>query len=107
MRIVSFLFAFAMIGFAIVQYNDPDGWLWAIIYGITMMFCFARAMNKSVSGGLAIIALAFLVSGLLRWSYVDVNWINIEEAREGLGCFIVALATGIFALSKPKSKRYF
>ena len=107
MRLLSVLFALILIGFAAVQYNDADVWMWASIYGIVAIMCVARAFNKSLVGAYLLCAVAFIASGVLRWPFVDANWLHIEEAREGLGCFIVAIMLITLSIGRPKKRRIF
>mgnify|MGYP003635644353 CR=1 FL=1 len=51
MRIVSALLFILLVLFAGVQYNDPDGLLWAVIYGIPAVFCALRAFKPDLVKG--------------------------------------------------------
>ena len=116
MRYVNILLGVVMLGFAAVQYNDPDALLWIIIYLIPAAWAFAAAFRlpqvRSPAGERLL--WASLVVGAATTVYYwptmpefwrkDVWWVE-ETAREGMGVMIglavllVALATAL--LRKP------
>jgi len=116
MRYVNILLGVVMVGFAAVQYNDPDALLWIVIYLVPAAWAFAAAFRlqqvRSQAGERLL--WASLVVGAATTVYYwptmpefwrkDVWWVE-ETAREGMGVMIglavllVALATAL--LRKP------
>lgn len=112
MRYVNILLGLVMVAFAAVQYNDPDGPLWIVIYMIPAAWAFAAAFRlervRSLAGErLLWLTLAIGVgTTVYYWPTMpgfwrkDVWWVE-ETAREGMGVMIglvvliVALATAL------------
>ena len=103
MRIVSALLFILLVLFAVVQYNDPDGLLWAVIYGIPALFCALRAFKpdlvKSLWGYRTLSGAVILYVFGIFWYWPqapgfwrqEVFWVT-EEAREGMGMMIAFAA---------------
>lgn len=119
MRYVNALLCAMMILFALVQYNDPDGPLWAAIYAIPAAFAGLAAFQpKWLSAGTPrFVLVGALIAGLAFVGYswpttpgfwrVEVWW-HTETAREGLGAliaFIVLLSAFLSTLSRPSHAR--
>ncbi|MFN3262477.1 MAG: transmembrane 220 family protein [Pikeienuella sp.] len=111
MKILNAVLAVFMLLFAAVQWNDPDGLHWALIYLAGALWCGVAALRPGVFAGgagwwLFLSTVAATVFGL--WHYwpqtekfwlIDVWW-ETEEAREGMGMMILALclvAAGLVA----------
>ena len=112
MRYVNMLLGLVMLGFAAVQYNDPDALLWIVIYLVPAAWAFAAAFRlqrvRSQTGERLL--WASLVIGAATTVYYwptmpgfwrkDVWWVE-ETAREGMGVMIamaillVVLATAL------------
>ena len=94
-----------MVLFAVVQYNDPDGLFWGVIYGIAALWCGIAAFRPSLISGnirkLLLCSLAFAALGI-AWFWPrtpefwrqEVWWIT-ETAREGMGMMVVLIALTI------------
>lgn len=116
MRIVNGIFCFILILFAVVQYNDPDFYLWGTIYGLAAVFAGIAALSPALFArpGLRLsylIALAASVAGLIyywpttpRWWVKEVWW-ETETAREGMGMMIVLAALMIVGLAVLGARR--
>ncbi len=93
--------------FAIVQLNDPDPWLWVLLYGATsavFVWSIFRPLPKWLLwGGLGIIFIAMLslLPGFINWIQMGMPTItgsmkaeapHIELTREFLGLVICGLA---------------
>ncbi|SFF18103.1 Transmembrane family 220, helix [Sulfitobacter brevis] len=103
MRVISGILCGLMILFAAVQYNDPDGIYWAIIYAVPAVFCGLRAFRpelvKSVWGFRLLSAALILAAFGVAWFWPqtpgfwhqEVWWVT-EEAREGMGMMIAFIA---------------
>ena len=107
MKTVNIILGVLFILFAVVQYNDPDPWLWILLYGfVAGVFFFAAFQRRNTWVALAGIAICsiWLISILPEF----INWINmgmptitgsmkteephIEYTREFLGLGICMLA---------------
>ncbi len=96
-----------MVLFAAVQYNDPDGLWWGLIYLIPAAFALIAALWPTALGGgagqlMIAVAIAAAAGGVVYyWPQtrefwrIDVWW-QTETAREGMGMMIVL---GVLALS--------
>jgi len=104
-----------MIAFAAVQYNDPDGPLWAAIYFVPAAWALLAAFRPKVlrsSAGkplLWVSAVAGLAGVIYYWPTMpdfwrkDVWWVE-ETAREGMGmmiAFVVLIVVLFSAHRKP------
>ncbi len=100
-----FVFAALFIWAAIMQYNDPDPYVWYAIYGIAAIVSVAFALNKLSFNLTVLLAFAYLLDGILTWpakfegleiGQGDIK--NIEEGREALGLLFCAVIFFIYAL---------
>lgn len=110
MRYLNLLPGMVMLGFTGVQYNDPDGALWAFYYLVPAALAFLAAFRlnllRSPTGirlmwACVAIWLALMV---FYWPQVSGFWRSevfmVEEtAREGMGMMIAWLAVLIAALT--------
>lgn len=99
MRVFAFLMVILFLGFAAVQYNDPDPYLWIPIYLFPAIVSAMIFTGRRVSPLLLVLgAVVFLVFSYFQW---PAHWegvalkngmkdINIEEGREALGLIICA-----------------
>jgi len=115
MRIVNIVFMLLMILFIAVQYNDPDGSLWILIYAVPAIWAAIAAfkstwlVNKLVHA-LLLVCIAVAVAGIFfywpetpGWWRQEVWW-ETETAREGMGMMIVAVVLAVVWLSRPRSQ---
>lgn len=113
MRIANGVFAVLLILFAVVQYNDPDGLFWLIVYGVGAVWCALAALRPGALSGILFglfgLTFAAAVAGLVyfwpttdRWWMQEVWW-ETETAREGMGMMILIVGlvlAGIVALRR-------
>ena len=110
MKRFNYLFVFIFISFAVVQYNDPDPYLWIPIYLFPAALCFFAArdkFNKNVYIGGFIFFSLYAVYKLLDQNGV-IDWLRfhnaaniaatmkaeqpwIEESREFFGLAIILI----------------
>lgn len=125
MKTFNIIFCFVFISFAAVQYNDPDPYLWIIIYLYTAILCWLAFKDKFFPTayliGIIIYALyalykVFDANGLIDW-FTKHNAENIaetmkaekpwiEETREFFGLVILIVVLLInYVYSKRLAKR--
>jgi len=112
------IFAILFILFAVVQHNDPDPWIWIVIYGVVAMASFFQWMKKISDKVLLLLSVGLFVATL---SYVPeiVGWAengfpniagemktenpHIELVRETLGLAIACVSLFyLYLTSRPK-----
>ncbi len=84
-----------------LQFNDPDPWLWTLVYGIAGLACFMfyyRYWPKWIYWVLAVVYLGGAVyqwppefEGVMFNELQKMRSMNIELARESLGMAIAAV----------------
>ena len=98
--------------FAMLQYNDPDAFLWIVIYGVPAVWAGLAAWRP---GGLAHSPAALCALGLClilalagtiyMWPADFSVWWDVEEVREDVGLMIVTAALLVVALTLWRSRR--
>lgn len=113
MRIIALVFAVLFAISAAVQYNDPDLFLWIIIYGLAaiLSLLFFRGYRNPFVYGIPLVI--YLAGAIYLWPEVykgvtmDMSHApEIELARESLGlaiCSFAFLLYLIFALKYSKT----
>ncbi len=117
MKYLNILLFLMMIPFLGVQYNDPDGPMWILIYGVPTVwaglaaFRLDRVLSNDASAALSISVAVILVLTGFYWPNTpnfwekDVWW-TTETAREGMGMMIssfVILVTTFYIWSVRKN----
>jgi len=119
MKVINFFLALLFLAFAFVQVNDPDPWLWILIYGNMAVLCVLAMFRMYfkiwiiVSGVLYLIYSAILFPGALEWfrspdkallfdDLAKMQNLYIEETREFLGLMI---CLGVLILHFINAKR--
>ncbi|NNJ88435.1 MAG: hypothetical protein HKP53_03465 [Eudoraea sp.] len=107
---LAFAILFALACF--VQLNDPDAFIWIVIYAIPCLASlsfFLRRFNYTIG---LLLGIGYFIGGIVVWpeSYEgilldDGNLENIERGREALGLFIIALMMFIFTYRTRAEKR--
>ena len=100
MRYVNLLLFLLMLVFIGVQYNDPDGPIWMVIYAVPALWAavavFRPQWLRNAPGSVllplciaaAIAGMAYYWPSTPRWWASEV-WYGTETAREGMGMMIV------------------
>jgi hypothetical protein len=118
MRYVFAALALFMLLFVAVQYNDPDGPLWMLYYGVPVAWAGLAAFRPHLLAApvarplLLLSVVAAVALTIVYWPPVDRWWLKSvwwesEEAREGMGLMITSivllavLAASFSARSKP------
>ncbi len=111
-RILGFLFAVLFVVAAALQYNDPDTFIWVVVWSMAALFSLAFALNKiSFTPLLFSSIMAF---GGFFYCYPekfegfeigagDIK--NVEEGREAFGLLIIAIVLFSFAIRTYLTKR--
>ncbi len=117
MKILNAILAVLFVVFAVVQLNDPDPWLWVLMYGFIAVICGMAFMGiyykpVLIAGMLVSVVWAITLSpGVYDWfannSFSDIfqqmapNKIFIETARECFG-LLIAFAVLLFQYKQAK-----
>lgn len=116
MRYANMILCLLMLLFIGVQYNDPDGPVWMLIYAVPAVWAgLAAARPRWLTGRMAqALLIACIVASLLgivrfwpdtpRWWAKDV-WYDVETAREGMGMMIVLLVLLVVGWSIRTARR--
>lgn len=99
MRIIGILLASLMTLFATVQFNDPDGLFWSMVYGVPAILALIAALKpgwyeSTILYSLLIICLLLAIAGTIYfWPKIDSWWTkdiwwDVETVREGMGMMI-------------------
>ena len=114
MKWLNIFFTFMFIGFAALQYNDPDPYIWMPIYLLPAFLCWQASKGKYQFSlyllciGICVmyaIYLFFDKNGVLSWAkdHASESLVNsmkaekpwIEESREFLGLLIIVVVVVI------------
>jgi Transmembrane family 220, helix len=99
MRILKYVFMAIFIAFAIVQYNDPDPYLWIPVYLFPVYLIFKSLSDFQISRSFIYVAIVYIFWSINvfppEWEGVLLNQgmktLNIELGRESLGLATVAI----------------
>jgi Transmembrane family 220, helix len=111
MRIAKYVFMVIFIAFAIVQYNDPDPYLWIPVYLFPVYLIFKSLTDLEIHRSFIYVAIAYIFWAINvfppEWEGVLLNQgmktLNIELGRESLGLATVAIVLivlGVFSNKK-------
>jgi Na+/proline symporter len=114
-RYISLIFAFVFVVFVVVQYNDPDWYLWIPIYLFPAILCFLTFRNKgnfrlNIGSMIAsFIGAVYLWPQEFKGILFEMNdrVPEIELARESLGLVVcgIALAIASFTVGRPTNQK--
>src|ERR1700741_10508 len=114
MRIFNLIFFILFVLFAVLQYNDPDPWIWIPIYGYAAVLCLLAFRRKyypvAYLIGIAVyfgyaVYLFFTKDGVLDWAIkheaesivqtmkAEKPW--VEDTREFGGLLILIVVLGV------------
>ena len=120
MKFFNIFFSVVFILFAVVQYNDPDAYLWIPIYLYPALLCYLKFIQKPISTiaywagflvfGVYAIYKMFDTNGIIDWvqfhnasniaSTMKAEKPWIEESREFFGLLIILIVLGINYIKK-------
>ncbi len=101
LKILSLAFSLLFLGFAAVQYNDPDWPVWIYAYLLPAYVSFSAFRNQFNKGLIIALSIAALTGAITFFPYGHfdgvalkdgMKTIEIELARESLGLGIVLIA---------------
>jgi hypothetical protein len=118
MKFLFIVLAFMFVGFAALQYNDPDPWRWMFIYGYMAVIMFLGYKNFS-NKYLIYLAYLLALTGIIPYFPSFIDWIiiekgqnlmermddskmYIEETREFLGSIICVVSASLLWKISPK-----
>jgi len=126
MKFFNIFFSVVFILFAVVQFNDPDPYLWVPIYLYPALLCYFKVMQKPLHKiaywagflvfGIYAIYKMFDTNGIIDWlqfhnasnlaSTMKAEKPWIEESREFFGLVIILLVLGFnyFKDNRTQSK---
>ncbi len=121
LRIVNIVLGLMMLGFAGVQYNDPDMPQWVLLYAVPALWMYAvtfrlqevvRSKDLMVLLGLTVVF--YVVTVVYYWPTMPNFWLKevwmVEEtAREGMGLMIalVVMLVAVLNTKLPSAERRF
>lgn len=115
MQLLNIILCVLMLLFAAVQYNDPDGPVWMIIYSIPAIWAAIAAWRNSwlghkVAHFLLLFCLFVSIACVIWFWPADDGWWRHEiwweqeSVREGIGMMIVIVVLIIVWFSRPRSR---
>ena|SRR5579859_1736563 len=123
MKVFNIFFAILFLGFTVLQFNDPDPYLWVPIYGAMVVVCVMAHRGRVYKNFLLTLALFYLVYVVIlapsAWTLLSSNDrslvfddiakmqnVYVEETHEFLGLIIclAVLAINYLARNKRVSK---
>ncbi len=122
MKALHITLAILFLAFTIVQFNDPDPFLWIMIYGSMIAVCAMAAYKMFfpklllLQGGIYLVYCAFLWSGVSQWFASDdksmlfddiakMQYPYIEESREFLGLVICLVVIALYLWMSLRSRK--
>ena len=104
-KFLGWLFAVLFSVSAVLQYNDPDPYLWIFVYGVATLVSVGFVYNRISYIMLLLLGVIYIIGFLYLFpekfegftlGQGDIK--NIEEARESFGLLIMAIVMIAFAL---------
>ena len=101
---INVIILLAMLASMGVQYNDPDGIVWAIIYGYAAIMAIAAIRGKYNLSMLIIGLIGYLIGAKILLPPDLDNWITNELARESGGLLVSAICLIILIIQAFMAK---
>lgn len=117
LRAITLVMGFVLLFGAIVQYNDPDPFLWGLFYltaAITSFASLRRALPWWLPSAVGTVAIAWAIVIALgvdpavyrgMFSEIGMASLEVEEAREVLGLVIIGLWMAALAATRTTRRR--
>ena len=119
-QFINIIIICSFIYFCVVQFNDPDGWLWIIIYSVPILLGIAALAGKSnfkltrIAFYLFLIISLTQITTLFSWikmgtpDFIDYKPTDIqiaEEMRELIGLLLNTIAIGVLHFQNRSAKK--
>lgn len=111
-KLLAFILALLFLWAAFLQWNDPDAYMWYVIYGIPAVVSILFIFGRLSQGFAFLISIAYLVGMVFAWpdqfegfTIGNGDILNIERGREAFGLLIIALVLLLYALRLRYTKR--
>lgn len=111
-KIIAIVFGILCLVSAGLQYNDPDPWVWIIIWGVAGIISLGYAFRRitfpiPVIGGIAALIGFFYTypEKFEGFTIGEGDIKNIEEGREAFGLLIIGIVLLVLALSGWKASK--
>lgn len=110
-KVIYYFFIILFLLFAAVQYNDPDGWLWILLYLGVAYSCYRGMLFKGDQVSYLLMALFIFLWAANQfppqWEGVmldamGMKTLNIELGRESLGLGICSIAMVFCAFTSKR-----
>jgi hypothetical protein len=116
MRYVNLSLCLAMLGFAAVQYNDPDIWLWVFYYSVPAAWAYIAAFRPQLfksaqwlgwlwASVAAWVGLVWLYWPTMPNFWLKEVWTQEETAREGMGLMIALGVLVVVVLTAYRTRQ--
>lgn len=104
-QVFSLVFAVLFIWAAVMQWNDPDPFLWYLVYGLPAILSILFFLGRLSPGIPLIVSLLYLVGMVFAWPEQFAGFTgsmasnpNIEKGREAFGLLLIAVVLMTYAL---------
>lgn len=104
-KVFSLVFTVLFLWAGVLQWNDPDAYIWFLIYGLPAVLSFLFFLGKLSPGVPLILSLIYLVGMVFAWPEQFAGFTgtmesnpNIEKGREAFGLLLIAIVLMIYAL---------
>jgi hypothetical protein len=99
------LIGIIFIGFSIVQYNDPDPYMWIIMYSLVSILQFYRIWKRPNSWFILFLT-GFYVGMSFAWSFRINEWsIMIEDVNETFGLLLAGIFIGLTVFPLDRTRK--
>jgi hypothetical protein len=104
-RIFALVFTILFMLAVFVQYNDPDAFLWYLVYGVAAVASLLFFLGKLNYYLAAFLCTGYLLGSFLIWPEIfegitidEGDIINVERGREAIGLLLISVVMLIYAL---------
>ena len=104
-KVIAWVFAALFTISAVLQYNDPDSWVWILIWGLAAIISATAALNKIsysvplIMGILCLVGFFYVYPDKFEGFEIGAgDIVNIERGREAFGLLIIAVTLLVLAL---------
>lgn len=109
-KVLGYLFALLFAAGAAVQYNDPDAFLWILIYSFAAMIALGCTLNKVGStlpltvGGICLLGFLYLYPyDFQGFDLNDGDRKTVELGREAFGLLIISIVLLVLGFRLKRS----